>query len=235
MQAPQSASTSPGTTPRRRWPWYLLILAIGACLLFTFHRPLLTRTAQLLIFEESPHPDAATVVWTGDGRLELAQQLWSDKPTNPILIMSKKLDRLEANRFVPSEAETTRELLKKAGIPSDVLQIIQIESRNDWDFARELARWLDSHPEKGLNILFDRFETRRIHHILERTLGQEISRVRMIALPNVEYDETNWWKVKAGQLEMLNNSLWYLSTLLRGEVRDPLPDWEIEDFEAKLP
>jgi hypothetical protein len=180
---------------RKALPW--LVAAGLVVALYLGRAPLLRGLGGLLIADEPDRAAAAVLLVRGDRRHDAAAARVRDGAGEVLLIERVPL-RYEALGVVPTQTETNGRALEARGVPASAIHVLSEQTRDDWDGARVLHDWLREHPGADVAVLCDRFGSRRERIILDRVLGPDASRVRVVALPDRRYDESNWWRSKDG-------------------------------------
>jgi hypothetical protein len=212
-------------------------LVVGALLVGTAlaRGPLLRLAARPLI-AGGPEAGAAWLVpLDGDEVTERVAECCRAAPEARVLLIQRAPDRLEALGIVPPWAEGRRRVLLARGVPAAAVEVLAGATASDWDRARALRGWLEGHPGARVAVLCDRFHSRRLRLILDRALGAEAGRARVTAVPDRGYDETNWWRCKAGLLGWWDGYTGLGYVWLAGEGDRPLPPPDADDYERGLP
>lgn len=151
----------------------------------------------------------------GDRRLEVTAQLYREGASQ-ILLYHCPPNRLERLGILPTgEVSARRELLKRH-VSDDDLVVLSGDSAGRSEIAAALVEWLKENPRETVNVPCDRFSSRAWRIVLRRAADPLIlDRIRIIALPNRRFDETNWWKSKPG-LRAFANGYLTLAFLWRG-------------------
>jgi uncharacterized SAM-binding protein YcdF (DUF218 family) len=105
-------------------------------------------------------------------------------------------------------------LLKKAGIPSELVQMVPshvIGRDRTYSSAIALRDWLREHEMqvRSLNIVTEGAHARRTRLLFEKALGPDI-RVGVISIPSPDYDVTHWWYYSEGAEEIVQESIGYI-------------------------
>ncbi len=97
-----------------------------------------------------------------------------------------------------------------------------------------LGTWLDEHPDAHVTALCPRLTSARWRYLLSQGLSAgAMLRVRLRAVADPEYDETNWWQHKHGLLNTFNNLVGYAHVRLCGESQEK-PRWDPDEYEKSL-
>jgi hypothetical protein len=194
-----------GPEPRRSLRWIGGIGLVALCL-WLFSRPLLTGIASVLIVDQQP--ETADNVWIRAGRpigfegyrcLDEAARLYRENPARSILCVPRYPDRVVQLGVVPSFPQKLLWELRKRGVPTEAVVYASGQTQTTWDEARALQHWLTEHPATTIVALSGRFSSRRFGIVLNSVLTRdERARVMIAALPDREFDETDWWQSRTG-------------------------------------
>jgi hypothetical protein len=211
---PNNSSDAQGLARKpigHKWRRRLTIVAVVALAAWVFRAPILCGLAGGLIVEdrlvqEGFGPAPAVLILDGDRQFDSAARLYSAGGARTILVSSSPPDRLVRLGIMPRGEETAgRELLKR-GVAKQDFVIIAGESDSRSRIAAALAAWLAEHPDQSVNVLCERFTSRAWKLVLRRAAGPPLKQhIRIVALPNRHYDETNWWRSKPGTMAFLTN------------------------------
>src|SRR5262249_21751620 len=115
-----------------------------------------------------------------------------------ILLIERRIRRLQRLGILPSEVDSATRQLRKLGVPEDALVILPGQAVDDWAALRQVGDWLSSHPDAKLTLICDSFGSRRLSYIIHHVLGADASRVRLHPLVKRHYNQTDWWQTRAG-------------------------------------
>mgnify|MGYP000864395168 FL=1 len=213
-----------------RWLAAGLVLAVG---LWCCRRPLLTLAARPLIADEPPADADCVCIFSGvDHRYEVAAGLYREKPMRRIVLLEPEASRLVRLGILPSGEAIARRELAARRVPQDPIVVIGRGSRGVWQGARQIAHWLQQQRTTCVAVLVDRFESARQRQIFEAVLGHEdAQRVRIVALPHRDYNETDWWQSRVGAREFMLAWLRRGYTAWMGESAEPPPSFEPDDYD----
>lgn len=230
-----TAEPTPTRRPRR-WPRRLLVLGGILLVLFLFRAPLLRGVAAILISEDSPQPADTLVVLTGDNRIEEVARRYreSPEPRPRVLVSCNRPDRIERAGLSPDWVAVNRRDLGKHDVPDAAIEVLERRGRSAWSTVRVLGEWLRDHPSATVAMTCDQFESRYLRHILDRELGPDAARVRLLAMPPRRYGRTDWWTNEDGRRSVFFAlvRLGFLWTY--GEGDSSQPEWNPDAFEAGL-
>lgn len=204
--------------------WVLTALALAVILWFC-RGPILSGAAWPLIVDDRPEDfDCVWVLRSADRGYEVAARLHQERRSRRIAVLEPQPSRLVRLGILPSdEVVLRRELAARgAGVPEEAVLVIGRGSRNAWQGARQLAGWLQQHPEARVLALVNRFHSARLRSILDAVLGaDDAKRVLILAIPHREYDEGNWWRSRMGVKAFMFAWLGRVYTSWAGEPEEP--------------
>lgn len=113
-----------------------------------------------------------------------------------------------------TEASVGADLLQKAGIPANSLQMVpsRVWNRNRTYYsAVALRNWFNSHHlhVRAVNVLTEEAHARRTWLLFQEAFGKEI-RVGIISVPNPDYDPNHWWRYSDGVRDVIGEAIAYL-------------------------
>lgn len=186
---------------RRRWT----IVAILLLAAWAFHARLLRGFAEGLIVDDRNEPASAVLILDGDRQFDSAAQLYR-AGAKTVLVYRCRPDRLvRMGILLPGDELARRELLKR-GVSNQDFEVLDCESSCRSRIAAALGQWLAEHPDQTVNVLCERFTSRTWQTVLRRAAEPALAgQVRIVALPNRQFDESNWWQSKPGTMAFLNN------------------------------
>jgi uncharacterized SAM-binding protein YcdF (DUF218 family) len=105
-------------------------------------------------------------------------------------------------------------LLKKAGLPSELVQMVpsHVSGRDrTYSAAVALRDWFRQHdmPVKSINIVTENVHARRTRLLFEKAMGPEV-KVGVIAVVDPDYDPRYWWRYSEGVREVIGESVAYI-------------------------
>jgi hypothetical protein len=206
-----------------------LLLAV-----YLFRSPLLRGLACVLIHESALAADHVLLL-SGDQALDQAARFHRSQPAGRILLVTWKPGRLERAGLVPSHLVVQRTELRARGVPPGAIEVLPGLLRSDHDVARQVKAWLFEHPAARVQLLCQRFDSRRLSVVFGRIIGEEVSRIGFLALPDREYDEASWWRHKSGQMDFVNAALRLVHARFSGEDEEEPLDWDPDEYERSLP
>src|ERR1043165_760177 len=113
-----------------------------------------------------------------------------------------------------TSASVGADLLKKAGVPSELVQIVpsHVMGRDrTYSSAIALRDWFRAHnmPVRSVNVLAEAAHARRTRLLFQKALGDRV-KVGIISVPSPDYDARHWWRYSEGVREVIGESIAYL-------------------------
>ncbi len=235
MKPASSPLEGPQAVPRQRRRWRRwLVLGVVVLILYLLRGQLLHGAARFLVDEDPPaSPGFVLVLWPGPEVSE-AIRLYREEQAEGVLVLTTPPKLSQRLGAVPPDDESAREALVRLGTASEKLQVLPSVGNTSWDHVRRLGEWLDRHPDGRVTFLCKRFQGRKWRYLLDKLLpAAEAGRVRLRPLPSPEYDETNWWHAKEGQLSFFDGVVAYAHVRLAGEGEAASP-WDPDQYEKTL-
>jgi uncharacterized SAM-binding protein YcdF (DUF218 family) len=219
---------------RRWWRRGLVpILILGTCL-YLFRAPILQSVAAYLVVDERGPADYVLIL-DGDGRYDRAASLYHSGSATRILLVESRPKRLERMGFRPSYITLSQRELAARGVPQDAVTVIPGQSRTDWDRARRLREWLQQQPAMSIVVLCNRFGGRRLRYIFDEILGADYAgRVRVSALPERGFGESDWWQNRQATVYVFDSYLRLAYDRLSGEDSEEWREWDPQEYSKKL-
>jgi hypothetical protein len=201
-----------------------------------FHQPLLRVVANVLIVDEPTEGFDHLAITGGDHRHAIAGELFRGGKIQRVLMFEGQKKRLIEYGILPPPNEIARRQLEKEGIPADAISLIGGETQSTWQFAERLDSWLRTQKTVQVTVFADRFRSRDVRRVLDATLSAgSAARVRVRALPDRRYDETNWWRSRRGMKSFGNASMVLLYRWINGRPESTFTDtWDPDVYQAQL-
>jgi uncharacterized SAM-binding protein YcdF (DUF218 family) len=188
---------------RQRLFRLLAILAILAGLV-AFHRPLLSGFANLFRID-NPAPSDAIVLLLGGGdhRPIRAAQLYRDGIAPTILLGTAESD----SRGLVKETRLTVEILLKLGVPRNAIEVLPGIVTSTKEEATAVGVYAKSHPMRRITVVTTSFHTSRARWIFRKVLGDKDLDIRMAAMSNPAFNETDWYRSDEGLVTYFNEAI----------------------------
>ncbi len=225
----QHAAPAPRSRRARRWLLFVVLLLA----VFLGRAPLLTRLAGLLVREERGATAPRVALSDGERRHAYSDLVARVEaaPGVSVVLFEISPQRGESVGARTSDAERDRHTLEARGVPPTAIHVLPARtSRTTWDWARALRDWLRDNPGDVV-VLTDRFQTRRMRIILDRVLGPEAARVRVVGVANSRFDETTWWHDPHAVIDVFTRFLGLAYVVVAGEDEAGRPFRSPEDYE----
>jgi uncharacterized SAM-binding protein YcdF (DUF218 family) len=203
-----SLTGRPRSGGRGRWSgWAALILVILALGIgWAARASILRGMADLWIISDSAEKADAVVVLGGglDVRPFVAANLYKRGLTQQVLVANVRPSAAEALKILPGQAELTREILVRLGVPPTAIIRFGDGVSNTYEEARAILEWVRISGAKSLIIPIDIFSARRVRWIFRRELTPVGVRVAVHALTPHEYSLADWWQHEQGLIAFQN-------------------------------
>ena len=113
-----------------------------------------------------------------------------------------------------TSASVGAELLKKAGIPRESVQMVPsrvMDRDRTYSSAIALRDWLDDHDlhVTSVNIVTESCHARRTRLLFHKALGPDVM-IGVIAIASPDYDATRWWRYSEGVEEVVGETIAYM-------------------------
>jgi hypothetical protein len=218
----------------------LIVLAAVAGL-WLVHGFLFRGVARLLVVDEpvdrfqyvaiSGRDDAPD----GDRCFDEAVALFHQNPSCHILLIRPAPTRLAETGILASFETLGRRELAARGLPQNAIQSISSDGHDDWAKARALRAWLLDRPTATVVLFRDRLGSAHLRYVLNIVLDSpQAARVRLRALPDRRYDETNWWLSRCGYKGFGMAWLLQFRAWCTGGDHQPPPRYSADDYEHNL-
>jgi len=226
------------TTKRKRRIVVLAVVVAAVCL---FHAPLLRGLAGFLIVDQ-PTGDYDCVCispWgnnpNGDRCYDVAADLYRQKPSCRILLVAPDPNRLEKIGAITSFASMSRRELFARRVPQEAVSVLRGQRWNDWATVQTLAAWMRDHPGHSVVLLCGQFHSAQLRRAADAVLEPgDAASVRVRALPNRDYDDTNWWTRRCGYRAFGGHWLLRIQGWLGGGAAAQMPERNADDYERSF-
>jgi hypothetical protein len=222
-------------TPRRRRRLLrLLFVLVLAVSLYLARHPLLRGLAGFLVVEDPVREADAALLLSGDRLPERAADLYRDGTVKRLLLVRGAPGRLQRIGAVPDVTEAYRAALERCEVPATAVDVLETEKRGDWNSARRLRDWLREHPDAQVIVLCARFGSRRTRCLFEQELGGLAGRVRWLALADRRYDEADWYRHRAGAVDLFDSYLGWGHVKVYGDALGDRDEWDPDAYRNSL-
>jgi len=240
IAADKTGSGSVGSVSGAQRTWRRLRRTLSAFLvvllcLYAFRVPILRSVAGYLVVEERGTAAYVLILASADRRDDHTASLYHSGSVSGVLLVESRPKRLERMGFKSSFVTLTQNELAARGVPRDAITVLPGQARTDWDRARILRDWLQQKPAVAVVVLCDRFGGRRLRYLFDQILGaDDARRVRVSALPERRFDETDWWQHRLAIVNVFDSYLRLAYDRLSGEDSEEWREWDPEDYNKKL-
>ena len=191
----------------------VLLAVIGLLVLagYVLRAPLLTGMARAWIVNE-PLSRADVLVVLGGGpdtRPFEAARLFHLGLAPRILLMNPRPSPSTQLGLIPTEAEISRSILLKKGVPPSDIFITTDLVTNSYDESVAFRNWARTNGVTRAIIPTDIFHTRRVRWLYGKELKGTGIRLEIEAVPVHEYSVSNWWQREQGVIAFQNEVLKY--------------------------
>jgi uncharacterized SAM-binding protein YcdF (DUF218 family) len=124
-----------------------------------------------------------------------------------------------------TSASVGADLLKNAGVPPDVVQIVPsrvMDRDRTYGSAIALREWFRRHhmAVHSVNVVTENAHARRTRFLFEKALGKDVA-VGVIAVPNPDYEKGRWWLYSEGVKDVGSEALAYVYVRLFFHPSEP--------------
>lgn len=214
-----------------------VLLTAVACMLLAvvLHAPVLRLAAGLLIDDDPSDSSSAVLVAGGDRCFDVAGQLYAEQTVRSVLIWQSLPGRLELIGVRPLTEEITRDELIARNVAPESIALLQIVPDAGLNPIERLDRWLTEHPQDQVLILCDRFNSRLWRLRLNGGVSEANRwRVKLRALPDRRYDETNWWRSRVGIKAWFRAAFEQMYFRVRGAEPQQQVDYDPDLYERRV-
>jgi len=212
-------------------------IAAGVLVCLWFARgPLLRGLARVLIVDQWNEQADYLLLFGGDHCFDMAAHWYHEEPSRMILLVESRPERLVRTGVLPSTEETCLRELESRAVPRRAVEVIPGEAAHVSEAAELLGEWLHQRPDARVQVLCERFDSRRCRLHLDAALRPaDAARVSVRGLPDRRYDETDWWTSRRGFKEFGLKALalgYSWSADKDGTDTEP---WDPDEYERSLP
>lgn len=156
------------------------------------------------------------VITTGV-RDSVLQELANDAKADPdrvFLVVGGRIDRGSFLSGYKTFAELSARTLGAFGVPpQQIVTLVPDESQRDrtYQSAQAVRAWLHDRGESvsAINVVAKGAHSRRTSIIYRRTIEATVA-VGVIAIPNIEFENSDWWKTSAGVRSIIGELIAYV-------------------------
>src|SRR5690606_33058238 len=101
---------------------------------------------------------------------EVAADLVCERRVRSVILIESYPRRLERYGVLPRRVERTRSELLARGVPESAIVMLDGQTRDDWEAARRLGRWMDANSQHRVTLLRERFQGRYQRRIVDAVM-----------------------------------------------------------------
>jgi uncharacterized SAM-binding protein YcdF (DUF218 family) len=203
----QSDDGAASPSRRARIParkWLVAVLVLG--LVWIGHAAILQSFAGLLV-AESPSPNADCLVLRtfdgqnpdGDRAYRVAAELLGTGKVKRVVLLESEVPRSVAIGAAPPFTQLAKQELQLERVSLDAIDVITTHAGDQRQEVSEFGKWMAAHPKTRVLMAVGRTTSRSLRWEIDRNMdAAESARVGLLALPDREFDETNWWRSYRG-------------------------------------
>jgi uncharacterized SAM-binding protein YcdF (DUF218 family) len=198
-----------GPAKRRVRAWALraaLAVVPAGVLLLAFHRPLLVAAASAFRVND-PAPSDALVLLMGqwDSRAAGAAALYH-RGVAPVVLMGATDLRTEPDLC---ESALNRAVLLRSSVPADAVRVLEGAGpvTSTRDEALRVLDYVRAHPARRVTVVTTSYHTARSRRIFRKVLSPLGVDVRMAAVADPRFDESDWYAKIDGVIEYTQEAL----------------------------
>lgn len=219
----------------RKWIRRVLFASIGTIALYFFHSILLQWLASPLIASSSVNPSTNCVaILSGHDRFSVVESMYKQNQDLRVLVFQGPIDRLTQWQVTGPPSNRDRDALRDAGIPEQQIEVLNFSSHAEWEWARQLHKWITNHPDSCVGVICPQFDSQRTRNILDATATETSPSVSLIPLPDEEFNHRNWWTNRRGLKSFWQYSFNLAYATAVGEELPSAPPWDPDDYEKQL-
>ncbi len=202
-----------GGGARRRFTVLLRVLVVLAVVVllgvaaYAARAPLLTGTAHLLTVRDRLRPADAIIMLSGDFDVrpeEVARLFKLGLAPRVVLVREKDSPAMRLG-VVPNTSDAAVAVMHRLGVPANAIHVLHFPggANSTYDESRAFRDWAYDAKPRTIIAVTTAFHSRRARWLLRRQLQRLNVTVLVDGVPDWEFDETNWWHDKRGQLAYL--------------------------------
>ncbi len=149
--------------------------------------------------------------------------------------MQPRPTRLVRAGVIPPFQDTARRELVKCGVHPEAIEMLAGEVADFWEESTLLAAWLQAYPNDRVLLVCGLFASGNCYDILSRALpSAELGRVQVLAVPDLEYDDANWWRSRTGVKDFMHAWLARAFVFTRNKGLRLRPNWDPDAYQQRL-
>lgn len=211
---------------RRHTRRVFAFLTLGALALT--HPLWLAGIGGVLVTEDPLGRVTSVMILDGDGRFEQAARMLASGAARDALVYQARDSWLVEHGVVPAADALARRELARRGVAAERVRVLRGAGHDSRSALRALAQELAAAPQKRVAVLTDRVGSRSVSVLAARLLGPAArTRVAIVPLRDRRYDETSFWRCRAGLKASFNATIDLAFAWLRPDA-PPEPPWRPE-------
>lgn len=176
------------------------------------------------------------VILSGDGRYDFVTEHYANGNVDRVLLLRSAPERLYECGVVPYPHERARGELIRQGVDAEDFVLIDTPVRDLWDAADQLDGWLADRPEATVACVADRLSSGTADVVFRQVLDADAhERVRIHALRDRRYDESDWWRSRRGIKSFYGAAVSLMTARFAGRPEYYFQDdWDPDAYEREL-
>ncbi len=193
----------------KRWLRWVTYLMIFFCLLFVFKNNLLRGLGNWLVANDELVQTQTCFILGGNSYergLEGVKIYWKFNDLKFVCTGGNYPLQIRALQdSLMSEAELSRHLMIKRGVPAAQIEIIE-GSKSTMDESEAIIKYCNRQNLNDITVVSSSFHLRRVRWVFEDKFAKAGIKVHFHGANSEDYDSNNWWRSEEG-LIMANNEL----------------------------
>ena len=201
----------------KRAAGFFAALLVLAALLYFFRFNVLRTISDVLICEDEPALSEVVFVLSGgayDRSLE-ASKLYRKKLVGRLICTGGNLSKDYQSQGVDVyESDLSVRALLREGVPYGSIGVVHYGSSTEEEI-RWISSWMAKHPKAEAMIVCSDFHSRRVRRTVNRILGEESERVKVVGARYSYFDQSRWWENENGLIAVNNEYVKLLYYMIR--------------------
>lgn len=190
----------------KRWVRLLVVIAIVGILLVAFRGTLLRAVGGYLVCPDPLEKTDAYAVLGGNSveRGREGAEVYLQYPGSWVVATGGNYPlQIQALDTVMTEAQLTRLVLVKAGVPDSAIVTLS-GSTSTMEESDEILAYCVAHQIKSITLISSTFHLRRMRRVFEKKFFEAGVAVRFHGSSDKEFEASNWWKSEQGLITTNN-------------------------------
>jgi hypothetical protein len=173
--------------------------------------PLLQSVADFWIVSDQIEPADAVAIFGGglDDRPFAAATYYRRGLVPKIVISNVRAAPAENLGALPTQVQTSREILLRLGVPNSAIETFGSDLSNTHDEALALRVWAERTGTRSIIVPTEIFTARRVRWALIRVFGNDVV-IRVSVLETSRYGRKDWWQHEEAIINFKNEIMKYL-------------------------